>query len=52
MTVADIQPERALVVKQVLPNGSLATWAFLLLPQDGASTRLVASLPPSTSLAT
>jgi hypothetical protein len=42
MTVADIQPERALVFRQVLPNGSLATWALLLLPQDGASTRLLA----------
>lgn len=41
MTVADIQPERALVFRQTLPNGSPATWAFLLLPKADGTTRVV-----------
>jgi hypothetical protein len=41
MTVAEIQPERTLVFRQTLPNGSPASWAFLLQPEDGKSTRVV-----------
>lgn len=41
MTVAEIQPERALVFRQTLPNGSPASWAFLLLPESEATTRVV-----------
>lgn len=41
MTVAEIQPDRALVFRQTLPNGSTASWAFLLLPQDEGTTRLI-----------
>jgi hypothetical protein len=29
MTVADIQPERPVVFNQILPTGSIRTWAFL-----------------------
>jgi hypothetical protein len=41
MTVAEIQPERALLFRQTLPNGSPASWAFLLLPEDDGRTRIV-----------
>jgi hypothetical protein len=41
MTVAEIQPERALVFRQTLPNGSIASWALLLLPEEGGTTRVV-----------
>jgi hypothetical protein len=41
MTVTEIQPERALVFRQTLPNGSIASWAFLLLPEEGGTTRVV-----------
>ena len=41
MTVAEMQPDRALVFRQTLPNGSTASWAFLLLPQDEGTTRLI-----------
>ncbi|HEU4893347.1 MAG TPA: hypothetical protein VFT47_17450 [Vicinamibacterales bacterium] len=41
MTVAAMQPDRALVFRQTLPNGSTASWAFLLLPQDDATTRVI-----------
>lgn len=41
MTVAAIEPERALVFRQTLPNGSIASWAFLLLPEEGGTTRVV-----------
>jgi hypothetical protein len=41
MTVAAIDPERMLVFRQTLPNGSAASWAFLLLPEDDATTRVV-----------
>jgi hypothetical protein len=41
MTVAEIQPERALVFRQTLPNGSPASWAFLLLPKADRMTRVV-----------
>jgi hypothetical protein len=41
MTVAEIQPERALVFRQTLPNGSPASWAILLLPADSRSTRII-----------
>jgi hypothetical protein len=41
MIVAEIQPQRALVFRQTLPNGSTATWAFLLVPQDGGTTRVI-----------
>jgi hypothetical protein len=41
MTVADIQPERALVFRQILPNGSPASWAFLLLSAADGMTRVV-----------
>src|SRR5688572_9750931 len=41
MTVAEIQPGRALVFRQTLPNGSTASWALLLLPEDDGTTRVV-----------
>lgn len=41
MTVAELQPERALVFRQTLPNGSLASWAFLLVPEDTGTTRVL-----------
>jgi hypothetical protein len=41
MIVAEIQPARALVFRQTLPNGSPASWAFLLLPQDDGTTRVI-----------
>jgi hypothetical protein len=41
MTVAEMQRDRALVFRQTLPNGSTASWAFLLLPQDDGTTRLI-----------
>jgi hypothetical protein len=41
MIVAEIQPQRALVFRQTLPNGSAASWAFFLLPQDDGTTRVI-----------
>ena len=41
MTVGVINPERALVFRQTLPNGSAASWAFLLLPQGDGTTRVI-----------
>lgn len=41
MTVAEIQAARALVFSQTLPNGSIASWAFLLDARDDGTTRLV-----------
>jgi hypothetical protein len=41
MTVAEIQVERTLVFSQTLPNGSTASWAFLLVPQDDGTTRVI-----------
>jgi hypothetical protein len=41
MTVAEIRPERALAFRQTLPNGSAASWAFLLLPQGDGTTRVI-----------
>ena len=41
MIVAEIEPERALVFRQTLPNGAPASWAFLLLPKDHGTTRVV-----------
>jgi hypothetical protein len=41
MTVAEIQPERALVFPQTLPNGSPASWTFLLVPENNETTRVV-----------
>jgi hypothetical protein len=41
MTVAEIQPERALVFRQTLPNGSPASWAFLLMSEDKRTTRVL-----------
>ena len=41
MTVADIQRDRALVFRQNLPNGYAASWAFLLVPQDETTTRVI-----------
>jgi hypothetical protein len=41
MIVAEIQRQRALVFRQRLPNGSTASWAFLLVPQDGGTTRVI-----------
>lgn len=41
MTVAEIQPERALVFRQTLPNGSPASWAFLLVPEAEGATRVL-----------
>jgi hypothetical protein len=40
MTVAH-RPERALVFRQTPPNGSPASWAFLLRPEDHGRTRVV-----------
>jgi hypothetical protein len=42
MTVAAIDPLRSLVFRQTLPNGSPASWAFVLLLQANGSTRLLA----------
>jgi hypothetical protein len=42
MTVAVLQPERALVFTQILPNGAEATWAFVLRSQDRITTRVLA----------
>jgi hypothetical protein len=41
MTVAIIEPQRALVFKQTLPNGSDASWALVLRAQDERTTRLL-----------
>jgi hypothetical protein len=41
MIVAETQRQRALVFRQRLPNGSTASWAFLLVPQDGGTTRVI-----------
>ena len=41
MTVAEIQPERALVLRQTLPNGSPASWAFLLRTEGRGRTRIL-----------
>jgi hypothetical protein len=41
MTVAEIQPERALVLRQTLPNGSPASWAFLLRTEGHGRTRIL-----------
>lgn len=43
LDVAEIDPERALVLVQTLPNGSRGTWTFVLRPagEREASTRLV-----------
>lgn len=40
LVVEQVQPERALVLSQRLPNGTLGTWAFVLADQAGR-TRLV-----------
>jgi hypothetical protein len=41
-TVVEIQPERALVLRQAPPeNPSLGTWAFVLSPIDAQTTRLL-----------
>ena len=41
MTVSEIQPVRALVFRQTLPNASPASWAFVLSPEDGRRTRVI-----------
>jgi hypothetical protein len=41
ITTAEIVPNRALVFRQGLPNGSTASWAFVLLPQEDGTTRLI-----------
>jgi hypothetical protein len=41
MTVAGIEPQRALVFRQTLPNGAPATWALVLRPQGEGTTRLL-----------
>jgi len=41
MRVAEVDPNRALVFRQTLPNGSTATWAFLLLPEQDGTTRVI-----------
>lgn len=41
MTVAAMQPERALVFRQTLPNGTVASWALVIRPEDGHAVRLV-----------
>ena len=41
MIVAEMQPVRVLVLRQTLPNGSPASWAFLLVPQDDGTTRVI-----------
>jgi len=41
MTVAALKPRRALVFRQLLPNGSVASWAFVLRTSGMASTRLL-----------
>jgi hypothetical protein len=41
MTVAAIEPQHTLVFEQTLPNGSKASWAFVLRAQDDGTTRLL-----------
>jgi hypothetical protein len=41
MTVARLEPERALVLKQTLPNGTAATWALVLRERNDHTTRLL-----------
>jgi hypothetical protein len=41
MTVVALKPRRALVFRQVLPNGAVASWAFVLRTSGMASTRLL-----------
>ena len=41
MTVAEVRPERALVLRQTLPNGTTATWALVLRPEGHRGTRLL-----------
>jgi hypothetical protein len=41
ITVTDIQPERALVFTQTLPNGATGTWALALAPGSDHTTRLL-----------
>jgi hypothetical protein len=41
MTVAALKQRRALVFRQLLPNGSVASWAFVLRTSGMASTRLL-----------
>ena len=36
-----IEPQRSLVFRQTLPNGFPATWAFLLVPRQDGTTRLL-----------
>lgn len=40
LVVAEIQPQRALVFRQILPNGSPGTWSFVLI-QHNDMTRLL-----------
>jgi len=41
MTVAEMQTDRTLVFRQTLPNGSIASWAFFLSPQNDGTTRVI-----------
>lgn len=41
MTVAALDPPRALVFRQTLPNGSESSWALVLEPRDDGTTRLL-----------
>jgi hypothetical protein len=41
LTVAELDPPHALVLRQVMPNGAIGTWTFVLIPKDERTTRLV-----------
>ena len=41
LVVAEIQPRRALVFRQVLPNGSPGTWTFVLNRLNDGNSRLL-----------
>jgi len=41
MTVAEVRPEHALVLRQTLPNGTTGTWALVLRAEGHRDTRLL-----------
>lgn len=41
LVVSEIQPQRALVFRQTLPNGSPGTWTFVLNRKEDRMTRLL-----------
>ena len=41
MTVEQLEPSHALVFRQTLPNGALASWAIVLHPERDGTTRVL-----------